>query len=182
MMFSLALAASRGGALPAAREETDDGVEGRAEVVEDGVAGRAEDAGVVGRAKAADGVTGRPPDEEDGVVGRAEDEEGVDGRPPDEALDGGAGAAAAGAGRRDRNGDMLERDDLDDDILPRRQGGAEPGRGRRRTRVLGRGGEHEHELVGWRGGARGLCFGGSSSSSSEAPGVPPFFGVFGLKL
>jgi hypothetical protein len=52
MMFSLALAASRG-APPPAREETDDGVDGRAEAVEDGVPGRAEDNGVVGRANAA---------------------------------------------------------------------------------------------------------------------------------
>lgn len=124
MIFSLALAASTGGALPAAREETDEGVVGRAEAVEDGVVGRAEDDGVVGRAKAADGVAGRPPEDEDRVVGRAEDEDGVDGRLPDEVRAGGGGGAAdadAGAERRDRNGDMLERVDLDDDIAaPRR--------------------------------------------------------------
>jgi hypothetical protein len=124
MMFSLALAASTRGALPAAREETDEGVVGRADAVPDGVAGRAEEDGVVGRANAADGVAGRPPEVDDGVVGRAEAvEEGVDGRPPDEVLDGGGGpaAAAGGAERRERNGEILERVDLDDDIAaPRR--------------------------------------------------------------
>lgn len=141
-MFSLALAASTSGALPAAREEIDEGVVGRAEAVEDGVAGRAEDdEGVVGRANAADGVAGRPPEDE-GVVGRAEAvEEGVDGRPPDEVLAGGGGPAAdaAGAERRDRNGEILERVGLDDDIAePRRwRLGAQPDLGRG-TRVLGR--------------------------------------------
>ncbi|CAD6260844.1 unnamed protein product [Miscanthus lutarioriparius] len=99
MMFSLVLAASTSGALPAAREEIDEGVVGRAEAVEDGVAGRAEDdEGVLGRANASDGVAGRPPEDE-GVVGRAEAvEEGVDGRPPDEVLAGGGGPAADAAG------------------------------------------------------------------------------------
>jgi hypothetical protein len=120
MMFSLALGASTAateGALPAAREETDEGVVGRAEAVEEGVVGRAE-VGVAGRAKAAEGVVGRPPEEDDGVVGRAEEEDGADPRPPDEVLAGGGAAAAAAAGeRRDRNGEMLERVDLDDDDI-----------------------------------------------------------------
>jgi hypothetical protein len=179
MMFSLALAASRGDPLPPAREDTDDGVEGRAEAVEDGVAGRAEDDGVVGRAKAAERVAGRPPDDEDGVVGRADDEEGVDGRPPDEVLDGGGGAAAAGAGRRDRNGDILERDDLDNDIAaPPRWSGAGFWRGLGFWRERG---EHEHEIVGVEGGARGLCFEGRRRLPPRRPGAA-FFGVFGLKL
>lgn len=112
-MFSLALDASTGGALPAAARE--EGVVGRAEAVEEGVVGRAEEVGVAGRAKAAEGVVGRPPEVEDGVVGRAEEEDGVDPRPPDDVLAGG-GAAAAGE-RRDRNGEMLERVDLDDDDI-----------------------------------------------------------------
>lgn len=174
MMFSLALAASTSGALPAAREEIDEGVVGRAEAVEDGVAGRAEDdEGVVGRANAADGVAGRPPEDE-GVVGRAEAvEEGVEGRPPDEVLAGGGGPAAdaAGAERRDRNGEILERVDLDDDIAAprRRRLGAQPDLGRV-TRVLGE--EASTSSWGRRRGARvPACFGGSSSSSSEAPGA-----------
>jgi len=132
-----------------AREEIDEGVVGRAEAIEDGVAGRAEDdEGVVGRANAADGVAGRPPEDE-GVAGRAEAvEEGVDGRPPDEVLAGGGGAAAeaVGAERRDRNGEILERVDLSDDI-------AAAWRRLERSRSWGGGlgfwrGGGEHELVG----------------------------------
>jgi hypothetical protein len=124
-------------------------------------------------------VAGRPLDDEDGVVGRAEDEEGVDGQPPDEVLDGGGGAAAAGAGRRDRNGDMLERDDLDDDIAaPPRWSGAGFWRGLGFWRERG---EHDHEIVGGGGGARGLCFAGSPSSSSEAPGCRRLFWCFWSK-
>lgn len=118
-MFSLALDAStdaEDAPLPVAREETDEGVVGRAEAVEDGVVGRAE-VGVVGRAKAAEGVVGRPPEEDEGVVGRAEEDD-VGARPPDEVLAGGGAAAAAIAvERRDRNGEMLERVDLDDDDI-----------------------------------------------------------------
>ena len=184
-MFSLALAGSTSGALPAAREETDDGVVGLAEAVEDGVAGRTEDDGVVGRAKAADGVAGRPPEVDDGVVGRAEAvEEGVDGRPPEEALAGGGGAAAAagGAERRDRNGEILERVDLDDDIAAPRRWGLERSRDwgwglvfcgeRRRARARGDG---DGEGSSWD------CFGGSSSSSSEAPPGAAFFWCFWSK-
>jgi hypothetical protein len=168
MMFSLALAASTSGALTATREEIDEGVVGRAEAVEDGVAGRADDdEGVAGRANAADGVAGRPPEDE-GVVGRPEAvEEGVDGRPPDEVLAGGGGPAAdtAGAERRDRNGDILERVGLDDDIAaPRRwRRGAQPDLGRG-TRVLGK--EASTSSWGRREGSSCACFGGSSSSSS----------------
>lgn len=129
MMFSLALAASTAaadGALPVAREEIDEGVVGRAEAVEDGVVGRAED-GVVGRANAAEGVVGRPPEDDDGVVGRAQDEEGVDGRPPDEVFDGGGAAACPAGERRDRNGEMLERVGLDDDIAAEVEPRAGPG-------------------------------------------------------
>ena len=86
--------------------------------------------GVVGRANAAEGVVGRPLEDDNGVVGRAEDEEGVDGRPPDEVLAGGPVAAACPAGeRRDRNGEILERVDLDDDIAAEVELGAEPGFG-----------------------------------------------------
>lgn len=141
-MFSLALAASSSGALAAGRDEIDEGVVGRAEAVEDGVAGRAEDdEGVVGRANAADGVAGRPPEDE-GVVGRAEAvEEGVDGRPPEEVFAGGGGAVAdpdaAGAERRDRNGEILERVDLNDDIAAPGGDWSRDG-SKRETRVLER--------------------------------------------
>lgn len=118
-MFSLALDASTAaadGALPVAREETEEGVVGRAEAVEEGVVGRAE-VGVAGRAKAAEGVVGRPPEEDDGVAGRTE-EAGVDARPPDEVLvAGGAAGAATADERRDRKGEMLERVDFDDDDI-----------------------------------------------------------------
>ncbi|KAG8064545.1 hypothetical protein GUJ93_ZPchr0004g39343 [Zizania palustris] len=165
MMFSLALAASTAatdGALPAAREEIDEGVVGRPEAVEEGV---------VGRANAAEGVLGRPPEDDDGVVDRAEVEEGVEGRPPDEVLAGGFGAAPApSAGeRRDRNGEMLERVVLDDDIAAGL--GATPGSGRLGLE-LERASTRCRELVEGRGGARGLCFSERSSSSSEAPGSP----------
>jgi hypothetical protein len=102
------------------------------------------------------------------VVGRPEAvEEGVDGRPPDEVLAGGGGPAAdtAGAERRDRNGDILERVGLDDDIAaPRRwRRGAQPDLGRG-TRVLGK--EASTSSWGRREGSSCACFGGSSSSSS----------------
>ena len=179
-MFSLALAGSTSGALPAAREETDDGVVGLAEAVEDGVAGRAEDDGVVGRAKAAEGVAGRPPEVDDGVVGRAEAvEEGVDGRPPEEALAGGGGAAAAagGAERRDRNGEILERVDLDDDIAAPRRWGLERSRdwGGGLGFWGGRGGEHELVGMETERGARGIALEGRRRLPPRRPRVPPFW-------
>lgn len=54
---------------------------------------------------------------DEGVVGRAEEDD-VGARPPDQVLAGGGAAAAAIAvERRDRNGEMLERVDLDDDDI-----------------------------------------------------------------
>ena len=149
MMFSLAFEASAAALPAAARDETDEGVVGRAEAVEEGVVGRAE-VGVAGRAKAAEGVVGRPPEEDDGVVGRAE-EDVVDPRPPDEVRAGGGAAAAATAGeRRDRNGEMLERVDFDDDDIAADLG-PEPRPGFGGLGFWWGAGEHERELVGEEG-------------------------------